>query len=445
MLNNPHPRAQWSSYTNYVLVTTGAVVGLGNIFKFPFYLSQYGGLFLVFFVLCEVLISLPVFFAELMIGRRGKQNPVGAISILSMESGASRYWRLIGWLCFIVLFLTLSYYTVAVAFPLSYLISNVKWLFTGANVESTLSIDLSAHFFLFEISFLIFLAATMAVIVRGINRGLEGISRVIVPAYFVILLLLAVYSSLTGDFLHSILSLFYIPQNQAIFPIFFVALTFAFFNLNVGMGSMMVYGSYLPYRVPLAKSTIWILLLDALASILSYFIIAPYQSGSISPTTNTTYADLMTLFSGGSHGVLIASFYFLVAVMMAWTPTIAMAESATLILIERFRLSRLKSTLFITAGSLALGTLLVFAKTLGTHIFVIPNWSIDDFIQNFASDIATPISALLIAIFAGWIVSRHISESELDFYPIFYRKWRLLIRYLAPVCIVLVLSLVGFS
>src|SRR5258708_3989909 len=101
-LNNFTPRSQWSSSLSYLIVMIGAVVGLSNVIQFPFLVSQYGGLFVLFYIIFEFAISLPLLFVELSIGRRGKQNPVGAIDILCLESGASRRWRYLGWLCFIV-------------------------------------------------------------------------------------------------------------------------------------------------------------------------------------------------------------------------------------------------------------------------------------------------------------------------------------------------------
>lgn len=443
------PRAQWSSYSSYVLVTTGSIVGLGNIFNFPFLVAKYGGIFVLFYILSSLFIAIPAMFAELLIGRRGKQNPVGAISIVAMESKATRYWRLIGWLCFVILFLTLSYYTVAVSMPLSYLIDNIGMLVNHRSTQfnTTDYVSISSHFFLLEICFLVFLLITMAVIVRGINRGLEGISWITVPTYFIILFLLVVYSAIYGDFWGAIKYVFQAPSEQPILPIAFAALMYAFFTLNIGMGSLMVYGSYLPYDVPLAQSTIIIVCLDALAAFLAYFTIFPLmlQSHSISQTETLSYQNIMTLFTGVPYGTVIATLFFLAAVIAAWTPTIAMAESATLTLIERFGISRLKGSILIAIGAIIVGTIVVLSYTKWPDVHMFSQWTIAGFIQNFASDIATPISAFLIAIFTGWVVKRSITESELEFYPFVYQLWRFSIRYLAPMVILIILLLVGFS
>src|SRR5579872_1363075 len=116
-MNDMQHRPYWSSMTSYLLVTTGAIVGLGNFIFFPFFVYKLGAVFVLFYIICELFISMPILFAELLIGRRGKQNPVGSFEILAMETGASQWWRFIGWLCFLILFLTLASYTVIVASP----------------------------------------------------------------------------------------------------------------------------------------------------------------------------------------------------------------------------------------------------------------------------------------------------------------------------------------
>lgn len=448
---NNLPRAQWSSYLSYILVTTGAIVGLGNIFHFPFLVTKFGGLFVLFYIASELLLTIPLLFAELLIGRRGKQNPVGAISILAMESGASLSWRYLGWLCFIILFLTLSYYTVSVAFPLGYLADTVKMLFTQGTSINITSFDfnhLSSNFYGLEFCFLLFLILTMLVIIRGINRGLEGISLITVPTYFVILFLLAIFSSSQGSFIASVNYLFHIPADQPIWPIVFTALTFAFFKLNVGMGSMIVYGSYLPYTVPLGQSTAIIVTLDAIASLLSYFIICPLMlQSNLTGGGNETlsYQNIMLIFSSAPHGLLIAALFFFAAVIAAWTPTIAMAESAVLTLIERFQITRLRGVVLVGIGAIVVGTIVVLSITNWPTIILFSTWTIDAFIQNFASDLATPLSAFFIAIFCGWIVKRTITFNELAFNPIIYKIWRSVLRYLAPICIAIIFLGIGFN
>lgn len=434
MINqNTVARAQWRSFSSYLLVTIGAVVGLGNIFHFPFLMAKYGGLFFLFFILSEIIISIPLLFADLVIGRRGKQNPVGSISIVAMESEGSRYWRLVGWLCFFIAFFTVSYYTVSVAFPVGYFFNSV----------SSNQLNLTSDFVALEICFLFFLLVTMVVVARGINKGLEVISAITVPCYFVILLGLAVYSSTHGNFIGALHSLFQINSDQAILPILVAALTYAFFKLNIGMGTMMVYGSYLPYSVPLVRSTLFIVLFDIVISLLSYFIISPLMllqtDAVVHDKALSFYQNIMIIFNMVPHGEIIAILFFFAAIIAAWTPTIAMAETAVITLIERLQLSRYIATFLVTVCAILVGTVVVGSDTLASHVMLFDRWSIAGFIQNIVSDCATPISAFLLAIFCGWVATRDITAKELGFKQSVYFIWRFLLRYVVPVFILMIL------
>jgi NSS family neurotransmitter:Na+ symporter len=432
MEHNMIGRAQWSSFSSYILVTTGAVVGLGNIFQFPYLVNKFGGLFLAFYILFELLISIPLLLAELTIGLRGRQNPVGAISIIARESGANNYWRMIGWLCFLILFLTLSYYIVAVTLPLDKFLDTAKTLIIGGvHAQSIADVPLEGHRGALEVSFIFFLVMTLLVIARGINRGLEGISWIIVPTYLIILVGLAIYTSVYGNFSGAFFHLFYVPANQAVLPVIFAALIYAFFKLNVGMGSMIVYGSYLPYTVSLGKSTLVVVCLDALVSLLSYFIMNA-GGGLTVPVENNLafFRDTIAIFSGMPNGLVIAALLFFAAVIAAWTATIAMAESATVILIERFDLSRLHATGIFGLGVWILGTLIIFSTQM----------DLSHQIEKIAATFMTPISAFLIAIFAGWIVKTSITSSELGFKSGLYVTWLFLVRFVAPLAIVYLMA-----
>lgn len=438
---NKIARAHWNSYTSYVLVTTGAIVGLGNLFAFPVLALKYGGLFVLFYLLCEIFLSIPLLFSELIIGRRGKQNPVGSINILAFESGASPSWRYLGWLFFIVLFLTLSYYTVAASFPIHHIL-----LATHDSIFK-LNNHIFSHLISLEVSFIIFLLATLSIVARGINRGLETLSRIVIPIYFIFLAILAIYINLNGSFLFSVKHLFHITHTQSIITIFFAGLVFAFFKLNVGMGTMMVYGSYLPYYVPLVRSTLVIIVLDMVASLLAYFAVSPLIISSHIKIQGgfLIYQNVFFAFSTIHYGTVVAFLFFLTAILLAWPPAIAMAESTVLILIERWQISRWKSTCLIGIGGLVLGTLIVLIYSFWPDVKIFSSWTIFGVIRNFTSNFLTPISALFLAIFAGWIVKASISANELSFYPIIYKIWRGLVRYLAPILILIVLILIGFS
>lgn len=421
-------RPYWPSLTSYLLVTTGAIVGLGNIIEFPYYIYKFGGLFFLLYIACELLICIPLLFAELLIGRRGKQNPVGSFSMLAMESDATRRWRYVGWLCFFIAFLTLANYTVSVSFPAIYFVDSISLIANKPIHHTTV---------LLEICLLVFLFITMFVILRGISRGLKTISCITVPFYFVILLGLAIYSCTTGNIMLAIQHLFNLKPDASFHLVFVAALAYAFFKLNVGMGSMIVYGSYLPYFVPIGRSTLLIVCFDAIISLLAYFVICPLFEPHATVTGLLSYQQTLSLFFQKHHGVMIAICFFFATIVAAWTPTIAMAETAVIILIERFDLSRRMATWIIFAGVALLGSGIILCYDLWGNILLFHHWKMTRLIDGLTSTFLIPLSAFLTAIFIGWVVNRNITDSELRFKPWVYDLWRFLIRWVAPVFIVL--------
>ncbi|HEX2549114.1 MAG TPA: sodium-dependent transporter [Gammaproteobacteria bacterium] len=438
------PRAQWRSFHSYVLVTTGAIIGLGNVFQFPLLVAKYGGLFLLFYILCELFISLPLLFAELLVGRRGKHNPVDSINILAMEADASRKWGKLGWLCVFIVTATLCYYVVSAAFPVGYFLDSLKELSVHGNqtVTVTLDTDLQQNFLKLEFCFLFFLFLAMFVVYRGINRGLEQISAITVPAYFLIFLILAIYINVSGNnFMDSIHEMIAIHPSQTILTVFVAALTFAFFKFGVGMGTMIVYGSYLPYSVSLARSTLVVVAIDALVSLLCYFIVNPLILTLPVDTflKEVTNRNIIHVFTNIPHGILIASVFFFGAILAAWTPIIAMLETAVITLVERLNITRAAAVVFISSIIFLVGSLQVYAIVYWADIIAWHGISINYFLRDFTGNILEPISALFLVLFVGYVVKRQVSFNELQFSPPVFKLWRFLVRYVALISIVVIL------
>jgi NSS family neurotransmitter:Na+ symporter len=441
------PRSQWHSFTSYVLVTTGAIVGLGNVFEFPLLANKYGGLFLLCYFLCQLLIMLPLLFAELLIGRRAKQNPVGCFTLLAMECNANYRWRIVGWLCFLVSFFTLCYYTVSAAFPMRYFFTNLTTLIQlspSSNTSSLLSDMAQFKFPELEISFLVFLGLAACVIYRGINRGLEKISVITVPLYFIIFIGLAIYIGINSDMLPVFSQLINFHVDAPIMEIFLAALALAFLKYKVGMGTMIVYGSYLPYHVSLAKSTVTIVIIDAIISLLSYFIIVPLSIASQADSTQLLLSNhyIVTVFTGIPHGVIVALFFFFATILAAWTPIIAVLETTVVTIVECFNRSRAQALTMILIPAFLLGTLDVMLHFHGENIKLFGLFPLYHFIKNMTVDILTPITAFFIAIFAAWIMTRETTRSELGFKPWLYNIWKFSLQWLTPVSIFIVLTTV---
>jgi|GEM_PF-6266719 len=452
MITEPHnnnTRAQWSSLWGYLLVTTGMVVGLGNIFGFPYLVTKHGSLFILCYLGFELLLGIPVFLAEALIGRRGRQNPIGSISILAMEGGASRHWRKVGWLYFAALFLMVSYYSVESSFPLAYFVDALTTTiknFGVANVSVLPVTNFELNVAPSQVIFLLaFLIATFLVTARGINRGLESISRITVPFFFITFSGLAIYSCYVGNFKMALMNLVHFDLHHLTFDMVFVAFTYAFFKLASGMGTMIVYGSYLPLTARLGRSTLVVVCFDAIASLVSYFIIYPTMlnnSGLTQSFSNLSYHSIPNIFShlpGG--GQFVTVLFFFATVIAAWMPTIAFTEGITLTLVERLNLTRYKATLLAASAitTMACTVLLFYAKWPKVKLF--GTWTVRSVVPDLSSDVLTPLAALLISLFVGWVVEKEISAAELRLKPALFSCWYVLIRYVAPVlCVTLLVA-----
>jgi hypothetical protein len=253
-----------------VLAATGSAVGLGNIWKFPYISGEHGGgAFVLVYLLCIGIIGIPIMMAEVMLGRRGRQSPINTMRTLAEEAGANPRWSWLGWSGVTAGFLILSYYSVIAGWSLAYVFRAMAGTFTGATAEGVASIfeQLTGDPERLLAWHTVFMALTMMVVARGVRSGLEQAVRFLVPALFVLLIMLDGYAMASGAF-HQGLEFLFTPDFSKIDANgVLIAMGHAFFTLSLGMGAIMVYGSYMPERASIARTSITIALLDTLVDI----------------------------------------------------------------------------------------------------------------------------------------------------------------------------------
>jgi NSS family neurotransmitter:Na+ symporter len=193
----------WSSRMAFVLAVTGSAVGLGNVWKFPYVAGQNGGgAFVIVYLLCVVLIGMPVMMSEILIGRRGRRNPVATMALLGEEEGSSSRWQFVGGMGVLAGILILSYYSVIAGWTLAYIVKSATGVFTGADAAIVgqqfggFVGDWRAVAFCHTL----FMGLTIFVVMRGVERGLEQAVRFMVPALLVLMLVLLGYSLTSGHF-----------------------------------------------------------------------------------------------------------------------------------------------------------------------------------------------------------------------------------------------------
>lgn len=439
-------RSKWSSQFAFILVSAGAAIGLGNIWKFPYILgSRGGGTFLVLHLVFITLIALPVLLAELLMGRRGHQNIVTSIQLLSSETNASPRWQGIGWLCSITLILILSFYSVVAGWALAYLTYSWHGDLTGL---SPLAIENVWQGFLANpVAMLfwhsIFILMVMGVVAKGIHQGIEKASKILIPVLFMILIMLLGYATGTGHFLEGIQYLFDIQLEKITPQTIVAAMGHAFFTLSIGAGSLLVYSSYSSKSFSLGEVAVSVVLMDFLASTLTAVSIFPILfSHGLKPETGPglTFEILPIAFSTMEGGAFLGGLFFLLSVCAAWTSAISLAEPLVALLSERYKVKRIKATLFIGFLAWLLGILSILSFNLWKSFKIFGKWTLFVSISDFSSNILLPIGGLLIAIFTGWILHRRITREELAFQnESTYKAWRFLIRWVSPLGILIIL------
>jgi len=269
---------EWSSRWVFILAATGSAVGLGNIWKFPYMAGENGGgAFVLIYLLCILLLGIPVMMAEVLIGRRGRQSPVNTMITLAKEEGANKHWVWLGWSGVVAGFLILSYYSVIAGWTLAYILDAVSGTFTGMSSEDAAGVFNkligSPGQLIFWHS--LFMLLTMLVVARGVQEGLEKAIRFLMPALFILLIIMVGYALSTDAFGKGFSFMFTPDFSKITTEGILKAMGQAFFTLSLGMGAIMIYGSYMPHDASIAGTSITVAMADTAVALLAGIAICP--------------------------------------------------------------------------------------------------------------------------------------------------------------------------
>lgn len=441
---------EWSSWLAFILAATGSAVGLGNIWKFPYITGQNGGgAFVMVYLLCVAAVGIPIMVAETMIGRRARQSPINALETLSKEEGADTNWHYLGWMGVIAGFLILSYYSVIAGWACAYVLKAFTGSFSGQNAEHIKGIFENFISNPWQLIFwhTIFLAATMAVVSKGVQSGLERTTRFIMPALFVLLLLLVAYAMSTNAAGQGMDFLFKVDFSKLTGTSVLMAMGQAFFSLGLGMGAIMVYGSYLPSHVSIAKTTFIIAGADTIAALLSGMAIFPivFENG-LTPAAGPglIFETLPIAFGQMPGGLIFGTLFFVLVVFAALTSAIALIEPAVAWLVENHDFNRDKACVWAGAATWVVGLGTVFSFNAWSNVKIFEH-NFYELLDYLTANLMLPIGGFAIAIFAGWIMKPEHSKAELEMpSKLSYEIWWIAIRYVAPAGVFLVfLHVVG--
>lgn len=438
---------QWTNRTVFILAATGSAVGLGNIWKFPYITGENGGgTFVLVYLLCIALIGLPIMIAEIMLGRRGKQSPINTMAALAKDENRNPYWSWLGWMGVVAGFLILSYYSVIAGWAMSYVFRTAGGIFLGVTADGVNSIftDLVSQPERLLAWHTIFMVMTMIVVARGVKNGLEKAVTLLMPLLFFLLVVLVLYAMSTGYFMDGVRFMF--TPGEITGKGVLIAMGHAFFTLSLGMGAIMVYGSYLSNEHSIVQASIIIALADTTVALLAGLAIFPIVfANGLEPGAGPglIFQTLPIAFGHMQGGTLVGVLFFTLLVFAAWTSAISLIEPAVAYLVENKGVNRIYASVWIGLFTwfVGLGTVFSFNiwqdKTLSIP-YLFENLTFFDTLDYLTANIMLPLGGLFIALFAAWVMHDASSREELATYPFIYKIWRFLVRYITPVAVIVV-------
>lgn len=441
---NTSIHGEWSSRLAFILAAAGSAVGLGNIWKFPYMAGENGGgAFVIIYLVCIVMFGLPIMMAEVMIGRRGRQSPINTMKTLCQQEKANNAWSLLGWSGVIAGVLILSYYSVIAGWSLSYVGQSVAGNFVGISEEGAGSLfaSLISDPVMLIVWHTFFMVMTMMIVARGVSNGLEKAVKYLMPALAILILVLIGYAISQGSFWLGVKFMFTPDFSKINQEVLLDAMGQAFFSLSLGMGAIMIYGSYLAKNASIAKTSFAVAFADTSIAILAGLAIFPIVIANQLETAQgpgLIFNTLPLAFGQMSGGLFFGTLFFVLLVFAAWTSSISLIEPAVAWLVERKGMSRNKASAicgFVT-WFVGLGTVFSFNIWADYKVF---DKTLFDLLDFLTSNIMLPLGGLLIAIFVGWTMRESSVRDEMAISnPMLYLFWRILVKFITPIGVFLI-------
>jgi NSS family neurotransmitter:Na+ symporter len=427
---------RWGSKRAFILAVTGAAVGLGNIWRFPYVAGENGGAaFLLIYVAFVLLLGLPVMMAEIMVGRAGRRGPMQALGVLAANAGASRHWRWLGIFGAFTVFCILSFYSVVSGWSIEFLVASINGNFQG---RSAAEIGAGFNAFLANPGLLVFnhtlfLFMTMSVVAAGVAKGLERLNNLLMPLLYLLLLLLAGYASTTEGF-GTALAWLFLPEFGAVTPsVVLHAMGHAFFTLAVGACALMAYGAYMPDDQSLLKAAGAVAVLDisvALLAGIAIFSVVFAQGMDPADGPGLMFVTLPVAFSGLPGGSLWLSVFFLLLLLATWTSAINLAEPMVATF-EGLGCRRSRATAVVALSVWLLGLLSAFSFSFMADFRPLFGRNMFELVSSIPPDIFLPIGGLLIAVFAAWVMPRASAMQALGTSKRGFYLWQNVLRWVA--------------
>lgn len=439
-------RDNFGSRFGALVAMAGSAVGLGNLWRFPYLVGENGGAaFIIIYIILCFLICLPIFISEFVVGRRAQENAYSAFRDLSGGS----WWKYVGMMTVIVPLIVTSYYSVIGGWSVQYFFKALTFSFTSGDSQSQIS-SMFSHYvsspLLPLLGHTLFLAATVAIVGAGVKGGIEKFSKVMMPLLFVIVLGIAIYSTMLPGAAAGLDYLFNPDFSKITTKSCAAALGQAFFSLSIGFGTIMTYGSYVSKKDNIMFQSTATAVSDFLFAMIAGIAIMPAVFAfGLNPQSGPglVFETLPFVFSQMPVGGLVAILFFIALLVAALTSSISMVEVGVAYLVEEKKMPRVWACVAIFAACWVVGTIcsLSFGPLSNVKI---ADMIIFDAVDTFSSNVLMTLGSLLTVLFVGWrlkktdIYDEFTNGGSLRFnVKIFGVLW-FIIRYVAPLAVILI-------
>ena len=411
---------RWSSRWLFVLAAAGSAVGLGNIWKFPYIAGENGGgAFVLIYLVCVAFVGAPIMISEVMLGRKGRASPINTMRKLTQAAGASSRWTFLGWMGVLAGILILSYYAVIAGWALNYIWLTASGTFDSASAQvATTTFDQLQQDPLAMMGWHgVFMLITIWIVARGVSRGLESAIKWFMPLLFVLLLVLLGYSMSSGGFAQGWAFMFDFNWSVVGPETWLIAMGQAFFTLSLGMGTMMVYGSYVPEDSHIGSTVLTIVALDTFVAVAAGLAIFPlvFVNGlEVGQGPGLMFVTLPLAFGQLPMGALFGTVFFVLVSFAAITSAISLTEPAIAYVVEEYnaKRSRVAISLGVFCWLLGLGT--VFSFNIWADLKPLFGLNFFELVDQLSQNIMLPLGGLLIALFTVWALPQIIVREQLE-------------------------------
>jgi NSS family neurotransmitter:Na+ symporter len=429
----------WSSRFAFIMASVGSAVGLGNFWRFPYTAGENGGgAFILIYILCVLFVALPLLMAEYAMGRKSGMSAIEGVQSLARAESRSQNWGIVTWIGSLTAFFILTFYMVISSWLLAYIIEAVKGDLHGTtaaesgqyflNVIGQGEMPMQSRWYMLLLLGL-FIAANVFVVGRGVKGGLEKAATILMPLFFIMLIVVVGFSVSNGDTVRTLAFIFEPKWEDVGFKTILAAVGQSFFSIGVGVGLMITYGAYLDRNTSIPRASGIIAASDTFVALIAGFAIFPIVfAAGLDPAGGPSlfFVSMPVAFEAIPGGEIFAVVFFSLALFAAFTSSISLLEVGVSWLEEREGVTRLGAAAGIGFVLFMIGAAYVF--------------SLDylDFMDFMTEGLLLPLGGLLAAIFAGWILSREMLVSELG-EGTTMNVWRFLMRWFVPAFIALIL------